>query len=257
MLSSRQTTGFSGIHRARLAVIFYRVEEKEKSSDGPKDLPCWPIPPSSHSRTSKTSPQAPMKNTHALLTAAALSFTAMTTANAGVTLTIQDNGAGGVTMMASGSIDVSTLSYSGDRTYTRPDDRNFGTSNFFASAPSTVEEVWSHVGDTSFSSSFISYDSINLGANGNGLGLSSLNLFIYDSSGTDDDLAPVQTVFNFDFVMTDNDGNISQYTDGQVIWDSNGFGTSGGETITIQVIPEPSIALLGGLGGLLLLRRRR
>lgn len=178
--------------------------------------------------------------------------------HAAVNLTVADNGLGGITMTASGSIDVSSLSYLSDRNFTRANDRNFGTSNFVATAPSTIEETWSHTGDTSFSSSFISYDSINLGSFGNGLALNSSAFFLYDDDGLDNNAAPAASVFNFDFVMTDNDGSTSQYTDGQIIWDSNGFGTLGGETITISVIPEPSYAAFAAMIGLVTwLRKRR
>ena len=65
----------------------------------------------------------------------------------------------------------------------------------------------------------------------------------------------------FDFTMSDDfhRGDINEFVDGHVVWDSNGFATPGGQTITFRTtpVPEPSVALLGLFGAVFTLRRRR
>jgi len=110
------------------------------------------------------------------------------------------------------------------------------------------------------------FDSITYGSFGNGLEISpslinvnfvSLYNTVNDSNFNNNNRRPADTVFNFDFLITDNDGDLSDYIDGFVMWDSDIFSSGSGQTVTFNVIPEPMSSTLLSLGALGLLARRK
>lgn len=183
---------------------------------------------------------------------------------AAVILTVEENGTGGVTVTASGSIDTSLFSDAthSDFTFAESGVQAWTGLRFWAYLDGTnVQENWDWSGTGRFAgegpSGSITYDSINLGTFGRGFWFDDDDFTVVGDGATDDDIEPI-TIYDFDFVLTDNDGTLSQYTDGLVLWDSNGT-DAGGETVTMTVVPEPSSALLLGLTalGIATLRRQK
>jgi len=181
--------------------------------------------------------------------------------SASVVFTVEALTGGGVTLTASGSIDISAMTNHRDGTVASASYEVDATG--FRAYNSSDYEIWT-VASPTFNTALgsINYDTLDLGSHGNGITMSSTLFGVFGadaSAGFADGVntLPSQTVFEFDFVLTDNDGSLSDYTDGLVLWDSNGVGTTGGEQITFSVVPEPSSAMLLGLASLSLFTRRR
>jgi len=105
------------------------------------------------------------------------------------------------------------------------------------------------------------FGSVDLGMNGAGIELRGIaahsNNFINLVGGIAQNDGFISTgVQNYDFTITDLDGDFSGYVDGHVIFDSNGA-LAGGEQVLINVVPEPTALSLFGLGGCAFIARRR
>ena len=96
----------------------------------------------------------------------------------------------------------------------------------------------------------------SIGSHGNGFSMSDGGLFIVYNvlEFANGNTGP----FFFDFEISSTNVAISDFVDGQVLWDSNGS-AAGGETFSFVVnsVPEPTSVGLLCLGGLALIGRRK
>lgn len=165
---------------------------------------------------------------------------------------------GGVTVTASGSIDVSGVEFDGWESDLPLDGDQFINGRLDIVEDGSIAEIW-NIPEASIAIGVqnVFFEDVDFGTAGNGINIATDSLWIAGASASDDNMAPVETVFEFDWVATDTNGSLDDYVDGFILWDSNGFGFEGGQTISFQVVPEPNSLALLLIGSLALVSSRR
>lgn len=188
-----------------------------------------------------------------------LFFAASLACPAAVVLEVEEIPTGGVSVTASGTIEIHpewhwAYDYELDiGQWSRWRTHSFNSGNEIGA----LGEAWRGLNGLYIPPmSNIAYRSYDLGSFGRGFFVTDDGFNIIYAGASHNNAAPRETTFAFDFVLTDTDSTLSQYTDGQVLWDSNGL-AEGGQTITWKVIPEPSTIAFLALVGIAQLARRR
>ena len=178
-------------------------------------------------------------------------------ASSSVILSVSEDQSGnGIIINSSGNLDFSSATWI-------QDGNTFGSAVFISEDVINLTPAFTPTETYFFSGSTVNstlsrtvYDTLSRGSFGNTFTTLGAFFTLNTQGGLNDDAAPSQSIFNFDFVLTDIDGRLEDYVDGEVIWDSNG-NASGGEQVSFSVaepIPEPSSSALlaaAALSGLL------
>lgn len=185
-----------------------------------------------------------------------VSLITVSSASASVVMLAEPDGAGGFTLTASGFLDFDEFTFASNNTNTTADTRvgqtirtlrvNQPTSLYLAPGSEINPTIGAPVTPmTDVAGTTASFTLFN----------GSIRISGFNFNGGLTGIVP------FDFTMSDDfhRGDINEFVDGHVVWDSNGFATPGGQTITFRTtpVPEPSVALLGLFGAVFAFRRRR
>lgn len=185
--------------------------------------------------------------------------------NADLVLTVTENVGGGVTLQASGSFDFSDPSFMWDFDAQRT---SSGTL-YFSSAELYMDPVSPPMNAEHYSGTYvysspvvgggtIIYDSLNEGSHGNLVNMDSFGFYLLGSHAGFDNSDTFSGVAQFNFSLIDNDGTLSQYTEG-VFWRSSAGPNAQTAMLQFSSIPEPGATglAIGAVCCAAIRRRRR